>query len=278
MQPVKSLDRTALASSGLPVSKRFRALRRLNLKQAAASIALAGAIAIWAAAHPGQFDQVEAWLESQAELIANRAPFLVLGAQVESTRAETVSAVLSAADIQFPASVLGIDFEDVRNRVLALDGIENAEIYVTPQSELRILVDERLPETVWRNNGNLELLDANGFRISLASSRLERLDLPLIAGGGAEAAVGEALEIFRVAETIKDQVRGLVRIGDRRWNLELKGERRILLPERGAVEALEKLISWDRAEKILHRDFESFDLRIANRPTVRMREPKAGEI
>ncbi|MDE0112225.1 MAG: cell division protein FtsQ/DivIB, partial [Albidovulum sp.] len=117
-----------------------------------------------------------------------------------------------------------------------------------------------------------------GGRVGSISSRAERIDLGLIAGEGAKNAVVESLEIFRVAKPLENEIRGLVRIGKRRWNLELEGGRKILLPEQGAVEAMEKLIVWDAAEQVFLKDFEYFDLRIAERPTVRLREPKPGEI
>jgi cell division protein FtsQ len=67
-------------------------------------------------------------------------------------------------------------------------------------------------------------------------------------------------------------VHGLVRVGERRWDLVLDREQRILLPERGAVQALERVIALENAEEVLTRDVMRVDLRLAQRPTVRMSE------
>jgi cell division protein FtsQ len=46
--------------------------------------------------------------------------------------------------------------------------------------------------------------------------------------------------------------------------------RRILLPDVGPVRALERLIALDQAEDILNRDLLAVDLRVSQRPTLRL--------
>ena len=61
--------------------------------------------------------------------------------------------------------------------------------------------------------------------------------------------------------TLAERLRGLVRMGERRWDLVLDRDQRILLPEDGAVEALERVIALDEAQDILSRDILQVDLR-----------------
>ena len=42
-------------------------------------------------------------------------------------------------------------------------------------------------------------------------------------------------------------LRGLVRVGDRRWDLVLDRNQKIMLPEQNAPAALERLIALDKA-------------------------------
>ncbi|KGB80461.1 hypothetical protein JT55_18935 [Rhodovulum sp. NI22] len=65
-------------------------------------------------------------------------------------------------------------------------------------------------------------------------------------------------------------------MGERRWDVVLDRDQRILLPERGAVEALERVIALDQAEDMLERDLMAVDMRNADRPTLRM-SPEAVE-
>jgi cell division protein FtsQ len=59
--------------------------------------------------------------------------------------------------------------------------------------------------------------------------------------------VAEALALFAAAGPLGDRVRGLVRVGERRWDVVLDRDQRILLPETGAVQALEQVLALDAA-------------------------------
>ena len=80
--------------------------------------------------------------------------------------------------------------------------------------------------------------------------------MPLIAGEGAEHHVQEALRLFSAAAPLADRVIGLVRVGERRWDLVLDREQRIKLPEQGAVEALDRVVTLNHTEKLLKQNIK----------------------
>ena len=59
-------------------------------------------------------------------------------------------------------------------------------------------------------------------------------------------------------------------MGERRWDVVLDRDQRIMLPETGSVEALEQVIALDQAQDLLARDISVVDMRNAHRPTLRM--------
>ena len=85
-------------------------------------------------------------------------------------------------------------------------------------------------------------------------------------------AVSEVLAIDAVAEPIRGRLRGYERMGERRWDVVLDRGQRILLPETGPVQALERAIAMQQAVQMLDRDLLSVDLRLPHRPTLRMTE------
>ena len=93
--------------------------------------------------------------------------------------------------------------------------------------------------------------------------RLLRVGLPL-------AAVAEARAIYAAALPLAGRMRGLIRRGERRWDVVLDRDQVIQLPEQGAVAALERVIALDEAEDMLGRDLAVIDMRIPGRPTLRM--------
>ncbi|MFD1808525.1 cell division protein FtsQ/DivIB [Gemmobacter lanyuensis] len=80
----------------------------------------------------------------------------------------------------------------------------------------------------------------------------------------------EALQIVAAAEPIVPRLRGLVRVGERRWDVVLDRGQRILLPANNPVRALERLLALDKAEDLLNRDVLTVDLRSQQRPTLRL--------
>jgi cell division protein FtsQ len=121
----------------------------------------------------------------------------------------------------------------------------------------------------------LRLIDADGVQSGEIMARADRLDLPLIAGDGAEDNIAEALRLFAAAGPLIDRVRGLVRMGERRWDMVLEREQRILLPSENPVAALDRVIALNDAQDMLSRDVAVVDMRNTKRPTLRMNEEAA---
>ena len=134
-------------------------------------------------------------------------------------------------------------------------------------------MDQRRPVAVWRHADGLRLIDAEGAMTGMIATRAVRADLPLIAGDGARDAIGEALELFAASAPIAPRVRGLVRMGERRWDLILDADVRVLLPEEAPVPALERVIALHQAQEMLDRDVAVVDMRIESRPTIRLNTP-----
>ena len=135
---------------------------------------------------------------------------------------------------------------------------------------LQIDVIERTPAVLWRSAGGLSMLDAGGMHIAEVASRAAHPDLPLIAGEGADARVAEALDLISAAAPLGARLRGLVRMGERRWDVVLDRDQRILLPPDQPVQALERVLALDHAQDMLDRDVQVVDMRLAERPTLRM--------
>ena len=64
--------------------------------------------------------------------------------------------------------------------------------------------------------------------------------LPVITGKGAENAAAQANAIFKAIYGKLDQVRGLVFVGQRRWNLIMASGQVVMLPEKNPEQAIQK--------------------------------------
>jgi cell division protein FtsQ len=61
-----------------------------------------------------------------------------------------------------------------------------------------------------------------------------------------------------------------LRVGERRWDIVLDRDMTIKLPGTGSVEALSLVMALHYGEELLDRDIEVIDLRLPDRPAIRM--------
>jgi cell division protein FtsQ len=209
-------------------------------------------------------------LTNLREQFEARPEFRVSLASVEGASPELAEAVRAKLGLQLPMSSFDIDLDAARARIEALDAVKHAELRVRSGGVLQVAITEREPIAIWRTEDGLTLVDDTGHRVAGLLARSDRPDLPLIAGQGADVATPEALELLAAAGPLAPRIRGLVRMGERRWDIVLDRDQRILLPSEEPVKALERLLALDHAQDIMKRDILAIDLRSDHRPVLRL--------
>mgnify|MGYP002785341943 CR=1 FL=1 len=243
----------------------FRRLMRVGLPVVAVAL-FAG---LWLA-NEGRRAVLSDTVMSVVDAVKNRPEFMVTLLSVEGASPPLAEMVRATLAVPLPQSSLDLDLAAARDRVAALPAVKGLSLRVQPGGVLQVQVDERVPALVWRAPEGLVLLDDTGQRIAGIDSRAMRADLPLVAGAGADAAAAEALALVEAAGPLLPRVRGLVRMGERRWDLVLDRDQRILLPAAEPLQALERLIALDQAQGLLDRDVIAVDLRLPARPALRL--------
>ncbi|SHH84318.1 cell division protein FtsQ/DivIB [Marivita hallyeonensis] len=214
-------------------------------------------------------------LRSQVE---SRPEFMVNMMAVDGASDLVAEGVREMLPVDFPISSFDLDLEAMRETVVSLDPVKSARLYVRQGNVLQVDVVERVPVVLWRNDRGLQLLDDEGVLVGPAFVRSDWPELPLIVGDGANGYVEEALNLMQAAEPLADRLRGFVRMGERRWDVVLDRDQRILLPEADAAQALERVIAMDQAVDMLERDLVTVDLRLPHRPTLRMTDGAVQEL
>lgn len=244
----------------------FRVLFRFGLPVMAVGLVLA----VWLG-NAERRDAVVAVYDDIRTQFQNRPEFMVNLISVEGAAPELGDAIRSRMDLSLPASSFDIDLDAARARIEELDAVARAELRVRSGGTLQVLITEREPALVWRmDDAAIQMIDGTGHRVAGLAERSDRPDLPLVAGQGADTAAPQALEILAAAGPLVPRIRGLVRIGDRRWDIVLDRHQRVLLPADQPVRALERLLALDKAEDLLARDIFSVDLRNGDRPVIRL--------
>ncbi|WP_278921033.1 cell division protein FtsQ/DivIB [Pseudophaeobacter profundi] len=215
-------------------------------------------------------EMVSDTLASFRAAIEERPEFMVNVMAVDGAGPSVAQDVREVLPFDFPISSFDLDLAQIRAEIETLAPIKAANVRIRPGGILQIDVEERTPALIWRSHEGLALLDESGAHVAELGRRAMHPDLPLIAGRSADVVAVEALELIETARPLGGRLRGLVRIGERRWDMVLDRGQRILLPQEHPVQALERVIVVSEVQDLLERDVAVVDMRIAARPTVRM--------
>lgn len=284
MLPVKAPARPPARRDPAPSRLRYK-LNRLWLRpgiRRAANIgvpAVVGVLAAWTLT--AEYDvkgYALAVIGNVRDAIIDRPQFVITEMAIPDVSRDLAEQIRVAAFVPLPVSSLALDVGAVRERIESLAAVERARVRALASGVLEIRAIERVPVVVWRSEEGLELLDQNGVRVAEIDSRLRRPDLPLIAGEGADAHVPEALALLAETGPVSARVRGLVRVGERRWNLVLDRDQVVKLPEADAQAALGRVMAMAKAEDLLKRDVSVVDMRDPRRPMLRLTEHAISEI
>lgn len=207
------------------------------------------------------------------EQIQTRPEFMVKLLAVEGASPRTAADVRESFTYTLPLSSFDMDLEAVRTAIEDIPAVASAAVRVRQGGVLEVRVLERQPAALLRVPKGLIVIDEAGVALDAVAHRAERPGLPVVTGDGAQDAVPEALAIRAAAGPLAPRMRGLVRMGARRWDVVLDRGQRILLPGAEPVRALERVIVLNEAQDMLERDIAAVDMRLADRPTLRMNEP-----
>jgi cell division protein FtsQ len=177
--------------------------------------------------------------------------------------------VLTTAGVTGRASLLFLDADTARERLMANPWIADAAVLKLYPDRLQITITERQAFALWQEDGRVSVIAADGTVLEpFVEDRY--LGLPLVVGRGAEQQAKDFLAIVARYPDIGAVLHASVLIAQRRWNLRLNNGIDVRLPEGNVAQALDRLVTLDREKKLLSRDIVAVDLRLPDRVSVRL--------
>ena len=207
------------------------------------------------------------WREFK-ENTKNRPEFLVNFIKIKGANQALVNEIRSLTGLDLPISSYNVNLHELQSKIELMNAVKNVDLYIA-ENIIYIQVQPREPAIYWLNTNGLELLDPDGVSMGIVESGRPNLDLPLIAGAGASIAIDEAFFIYSISNSFLDEILGLVRIGERRWDIILKNGRKIMLPADELTKVYKNLIMENKVKKLLSVNFSLLDLRNPNRMMIR---------
>ena len=201
--------------------------------------------------------------------IFERPELSVSKLEIKTANLDLVNQINAILKLSFPINSINLDINNLQQIINKIDSVESSNVRINDSGVLLVEVIERKPVAVYREQDELSLIDIKGYKINNIYSRSDRKDLPLIVGIEGNYQVKEALEIYQLLSVNINEIRGLIRIGKRRWDIIFKNNKRIKLPEKNPKRLLRKFLSSDKSYLISSNNFSIIDLRFTNKIILR---------
>ena len=218
-------------------------------------------------------------LATLRERIGNATASLGLrvGSIVIEGRANTPEPLLRAAlGISKGDPILGFSLDAARRNVEKLSWVEQATIERRLPDTVVVQLVERRPFAIWQNLGRFVLIDRDGQTVTNEDVAQFR-QLPLVVGAGAPGAATPLIDALMAHPELMARMVAAVRVGERRWNLQLRGGMSVMLPEGHEAEAIDRLMALQLDHALLDRPLDVVDLRLPDRLVLRPHTEPAGD-
>jgi cell division protein FtsQ len=177
-------------------------------------------------------------------------------------------AVAKAVDLRRGTPILGFSLNAMRERLIAIPWITDAQIERRLPNVVHIRLIERQPIALWQRKGRLVLVDTDGKIIKRADLRKFR-ELVILVGKGAPKEAPTLFAMLSAEPALARLVTAATRIGGRRWTLSFAGGIRVYLPEIDPHLAWTRLAEINHRRKLLARDIKLIDMRLPDRMIVK---------
>jgi cell division protein FtsQ len=214
------------------------------------------------------------WAKDVRDAAANSLGFRIAAVSLSGEKEISREEILTIAGVTGRASLLFLDADAARARLMANPWIADAAVLKLYPDRLQITIKERQAFALWQKDRHVNVIADDGTVLEAFVER-RYVTLPLVVGKGAEHQAKEFLAIIDRYPQIRAQLRASILVAQRRWNLRLQNGIDVELPETGVEPALDRLVALDRDKKLLSRDIALVDLRLPDRVTVRLSDAAA---
>jgi cell division protein FtsQ len=170
--------------------------------------------------------------------------------------------VLAAINVRPGGPLLGFDAKRARETLQSLDWVDSASVTRSFPNQLQIAIVEREPFVVWQYKGVLQVVDQKGKPMGGVSTASSNVLLQVV-GADANLAAADLINQMEATPELFQEVKAASYIGGRRWNLLMKNNLTIALPELNVAPALQSAQMLYFANTAQSGKVKMLDLRVA---------------
>lgn len=205
---------------------------------------------------------------------SRQAGFVLETLTVEGLERTARNDVLARLDMDAGMPLMAVNLDEVQQSIEALPWVKRAVVTRVLPGDIKISVEERMPFALWQMDGKLALIDGDGTVI-IRSGLASFADLPIVVGAFEASGMQSLFAMVKETPALLGQIRSLVRVGERRWDIVFENGVRLKLPADQALTynsqmAWEKFLELEQKHRLLAREVSVIDMRIKDRLIMRV--------
>ncbi len=216
----------------------------------------------------GASTRVSDWAENKVLASTADAGFKVKNILVEGRHYTDVDALKAIINMRAGDPIFAFKPDEAHDLIAKLSWVKDVKVERRLPDTIFVGIKERTPMALWQHNKRVSLIDTDG--VFLTDHKLERFkDYIILVGAEVPEKAPEFLRLLRSEPLLLERVEAATLVSGRRWDLQLKGDITVKLPEDETALALRRLVSMHEEEKLMDKDIAVIDVREPTRVTVR---------
>lgn len=207
------------------------------------------------------------WIHDKTLSVTAAAGFTVDEILVTGRSRIAPEDLLARLNIHVGDPIFDVSIAEGQQKIAESSWIDSVTVSRRLPDTIVVAIKERQPAALWQYQKKISLIDAQGYVLS--QDNLDTYnDLPLVVGEHAPENVLALLGLLRAEPEIAEMLTAAVRVGNRRWDLQLQNGLLVKLPEENVELALRKLALSHKNKNLLERDLKQIDLRIPEKLVI----------
>jgi cell division protein FtsQ len=231
----------------------------------------AGGVYVWRMGGADRLDDFAWDLRAGALNMSARAGLAVGDVTIEGRERTAARDVMAVLDARRGSPILAFDPHAAKAELETLPWVRRATVERRLPDTIHVRLEERVPLALWQSRGRFNVIDLEGREIAgVDPGGFARL--LAVVGEDAPPHAASLIALLDTEPALRARIAAAVRVGGRRWNLNLDNGVVVNLPETNAGAAYERLAQLARDNGLIERDLVSVDLRLPDRLILRARE------
>ncbi len=230
------------------------------------------AAAIWGENSPF-YGQAQLAFDDLGNEVARATGLTVNEILVVGRDATPRQALVDAVGVEFGDAILGVDLQQVRERVMTLPWVSTAAIERVLPDTLVVHLTERKPVALWQRQKQYTVIDRDGHELD-TNTAAAYPDLLVVTGEDAPKHAAALVDMLRSEPELMERVDSAMWVGGRRWNVFLENGVSVRLPEEQPEEAWHRLGEYQRVHALLSKNVRSIDMRFPEKLILRPGAPQ----